>query len=266
VAEQSWSCRLCELGGAYPGNGPETGCSILFIYYLFHQLGFTIPQIIAAAPGYTNGVLNAIAPLRGVYQNLTGDRGDPFPRFAQLLAKAFPPEFVSSIPGPAFDDPWPLAGAPAHTITGVVTDSSGGPVVHASIILKAGFIILPGSGNTLQLSTDSEGQYATPLIPFGIYEVNAEQGGFERGRATVILLGVASHPELRSRPLVADYDHRAKGEPETAPPVERDRHKGALQGQARRRARGPRCLWDHHQKQVFGTEFLARNNKSCARA
>jgi List-Bact-rpt repeat protein len=59
------------------GNGPGTGCSILFLYYLFHQLGFTINQIIAAAPGYTNGALNASAPLRGVYQNLTGDNSDP---------------------------------------------------------------------------------------------------------------------------------------------------------------------------------------------
>lgn len=90
------------------GNGPGTGCSILFIYYLFHQLGFTIQQIIAAAPGYTNGVLNSIAPLRGVYQNLTGDAGDPFPYFAQLLANAFPPNLVSSVPDPIPDDPWPL--------------------------------------------------------------------------------------------------------------------------------------------------------------
>jgi hypothetical protein len=65
----------------YPGNGPGTGCSILFIYYLYHQLVFTIEQIIAAAPGFTNGNLNSTATLRGVYQNLTGDAGDPFPFF-----------------------------------------------------------------------------------------------------------------------------------------------------------------------------------------
>lgn len=96
----------------YPGNGPGTGCSILFIYYLFHQLGFTIPQIIAAAPGYdSNNNLKATAPLRGVYQNqnLTGDNSDPFPFFKQLLDNAYPPDQVSSIPGANPDDPWPLA-------------------------------------------------------------------------------------------------------------------------------------------------------------
>lgn len=93
----------------YQGNGPGTGCSVLFIYYLFHQLGFTINQIIAAAPGYTGGALNAIAPLRGVYNNLTGDNSDPFPFFKQLLDVAYPENVVSSIPGTNPDDPWPLA-------------------------------------------------------------------------------------------------------------------------------------------------------------
>jgi hypothetical protein len=94
----------------YPGNGPGTGCSILFIYYLYHQLGFSIPQIIAKAPGYdSNNNLKATAPLRGVYQNLTGDNSDPFPFFKQLLDTAYPPDQVSSIPGANPDDPWPLA-------------------------------------------------------------------------------------------------------------------------------------------------------------
>lgn len=93
----------------YPGNGPGTGCSMLFIYYLFHQLGFSIEQIIANAPGYSNGKLNATAPLRGVYQNLTGDSSDPFPFFKQLLDTAYPPDQVSTIPGTNPDDPWPLA-------------------------------------------------------------------------------------------------------------------------------------------------------------
>ena len=47
----------------------EIGCNILFIYYLFTQLNFTINQIIAAA---------AATPA-GDYSNLTGDTGNPFP-------------------------------------------------------------------------------------------------------------------------------------------------------------------------------------------
>lgn len=106
-----WGSRADYVNSLLPcfGNGPGTGCSLLFIYYLFHQLGFTINEIIAAAPGYTNGVLNALAPLRGVYQNLTQDSSDPFPYFSQLLASAYPPDQVSSIPGPNDEDPWPIA-------------------------------------------------------------------------------------------------------------------------------------------------------------
>jgi len=88
-----------QAGGLEPGR-----TSILFLYYLFSQLGFSIPEIIAAAPGYKDGVLNATAPLRGVYQNLTGDAGDPFPFFKQLLDNAFPPDQVSSIPGTTTGD------------------------------------------------------------------------------------------------------------------------------------------------------------------
>jgi hypothetical protein len=97
----------------WPGNGPATGCSILFIYYLYHQLGFQIPEIIAAAPGLdSSGNPIGGACLRGVYRNLTSDTSDPFPYFASLLAAAYPPNQVSSIsgssPGPNTDDPWPI--------------------------------------------------------------------------------------------------------------------------------------------------------------
>ena len=66
-------------------------------------------QIIGNAPGLDSSG-NPIdgACLRGVYQNLTGDISDPFPYFASLLAAAYPPDQVSSIPGPNTDDPWPL--------------------------------------------------------------------------------------------------------------------------------------------------------------
>jgi hypothetical protein len=93
----------------WPGNGPGTGCSMLFLYYLYHQLGFSIPDIIANAPGFNaSGQPNDGACLRGVYQNLTGDSSDPFPFFAQLLANAYPPDQVATIPGSNPDDPWPL--------------------------------------------------------------------------------------------------------------------------------------------------------------
>jgi len=95
----------------FAGNGPGTGCSMAFIYYLFAQLGFSsIPQIIDAAPGVdVNNNLIGPSCLRGVWQNLTSDNGDPFPLFKALLDNAFPQSAVASIPGPNPDNPFPLA-------------------------------------------------------------------------------------------------------------------------------------------------------------
>ncbi len=93
----------------FAGNGPGTGGSLLFIYFLFQQLGFSPASIVGAAPGLdsSNNLIGGSC-LRGVYRNLTGDSSDPFPYFASLLATAFPPAQVSSIPGPNSDNPWPL--------------------------------------------------------------------------------------------------------------------------------------------------------------
>jgi hypothetical protein len=80
-------------------DGPDaiTGCALLFIYYLFGQLGYTINQIVAAG-----------APtLAGVYNNLTGDPGDPFPYFKALVDSSYPG--TRTIPGPDLDNPFPLA-------------------------------------------------------------------------------------------------------------------------------------------------------------
>ena len=80
------------------GYNATNGCTTLFIYYLFHQLGYSIEQIVAAA-GTT---------LAAVYKNLTGDPNDPFPLFKRLLDVRFPSTTGSAVGGPNFDDPWPL--------------------------------------------------------------------------------------------------------------------------------------------------------------
>jgi hypothetical protein len=80
------------------GYDATNGCTTLFIYYLFHQLGFTINQIVAAGA----------STLAAVYTNLTGDAGDPFPLFKRLLDNTFPSQTDSAVSGPNFDDPWPL--------------------------------------------------------------------------------------------------------------------------------------------------------------
>ena len=107
-----YGARQDYIGSVKPfaGNGPATGCCMAFLYYLFHQLQFTsIPQIVAAAPGVdSSNNVNGGSCLKGVYKNLTGDDSDPFPYFASLLAAAYRPDQVASIPGPNVDDPWPL--------------------------------------------------------------------------------------------------------------------------------------------------------------
>ncbi len=62
------------------GSSRVCGCAVLFIYYLFSQLGFSIEQIVGAGADQ----------LAGVYANLTGDSSNPFPYFKQMLDVALP--------------------------------------------------------------------------------------------------------------------------------------------------------------------------------
>ncbi len=94
------------------GYNATAGCTTLFIYYLFSQLGHGINQIIAAGA----------STLAGVYKNLTGDAADPFPRFKGILDLWFPSRTSSAVAGPNFDDPWPLL---AVAYTGVWRSGSG---------------------------------------------------------------------------------------------------------------------------------------------
>src|SRR6185369_11167705 len=79
-------------------DGPDaiTGCSTLFLWYLFAQLGFSVNQIVAAGAN----------TLGGVYRNLTGDTADPFPFFKQLMDTAFPG--TATITSGNLDNPFPL--------------------------------------------------------------------------------------------------------------------------------------------------------------
>jgi hypothetical protein len=120
------------------GIDAKTGCSILFIYYLFTQLGFTIEQIIAAQ-----------APqLAGVYSNLTGDSGDPFPFFKQLLDTAYPG--TATIGGVNPDNPYPLALLSfwvdkstfgRDEVTDVINSGSHGKFTDAFWLIMEGFTI-----------------------------------------------------------------------------------------------------------------------------
>jgi len=79
-------------------DGPDaiTGCSLLFIYYLFSQLGFGINAIVGAGAN----------TLGGVYRNLTGDSADPFPFFKQIADMAYPG--TMTITSGNIDNPFPI--------------------------------------------------------------------------------------------------------------------------------------------------------------
>lgn len=133
----------------------ETGCSILFIYYLFTQLNFSINQIIAAAA----------SNLVGVYTNLTQDTGDPFPFFKALL-QAYPgPGGIST--GPNLDDPFPV-GLTSIWVekstfgldeVGDVIQQSGGTFSAAFWVVVEGFS--KNSFNALGISVSLDGSLTT---------------------------------------------------------------------------------------------------------
>lgn len=108
------STRQDFVNNAPDDNGYDAtnGCTTLFIYYLFSQLGYSINQIVGAAS----------STLTGVYKNLTGDSSNPFPKFKAILDLWFPSQTSSAVPGPNFDDPFPLA---AERYTGVWRGGSG---------------------------------------------------------------------------------------------------------------------------------------------
>jgi hypothetical protein len=91
-----------------------------------------------------------------------------------------------SVVTPLVYDTNPPRPAVAGVITGRVTDLEAGTgIADASVLLRSGSVILPGGGNTLQVSTDSMGLYTTPVVPPGVYDLSAVQSGFVPDRASV---------------------------------------------------------------------------------
>lgn len=127
-----------NIAGSDDGPDAVTGCSTLFIWYLFAQLGFSINQIVAAG-----------APtLGGVYRNLTGDTGDPFPFFKQLADTAFPG--TATITSGNLDNPFPLgilsfwvdkSTFGRDEVTDVIASSTHGAFNNAFWLVLEGFNI-----------------------------------------------------------------------------------------------------------------------------
>ncbi len=75
------------------------GCALAFLFYLNVQLGFSINQIISK---YNSN-------LESIYKAVTGDSGDPFPNFLDLISSVYPSSSNANIPGPVSDNPFPIA-------------------------------------------------------------------------------------------------------------------------------------------------------------
>ncbi|MDQ1700223.1 MAG: hypothetical protein QOG34_2086, partial [Frankiaceae bacterium] len=117
-------------------SGPKSACALLFLWYLYTQLGFSVNAIVAAA-GANLGV---------VYRNLTGDTNDPFPYFKSLLDAAYPNPTGNSIPGPNVDNPFPLG-----TLTWITTKNTFG---HDEVLTSLGSATPGRFPNAVALALD----------------------------------------------------------------------------------------------------------------
>ena len=101
------------------GYNATNGCTTLFIYYLFHQLGFSINQIVAGAAATLADVYRKLHPrFRRPVPALQATPGPPLP---------LPDDFDDT--SPQFRLPWPL-GARATEGTGRGTRERSVPSPH----------------------------------------------------------------------------------------------------------------------------------------
>lgn len=145
VASSSNAARSDWVNNTFTGAGSvhgdqdavSFGCALAFLYYLNVQLGFTPTQIIA---NFKNNLATA-------YNNLTGDQGNPFPFFLNLIQSVYPAGTPASIPGPVIDNPFPIAltsFVDNHNIFGKdeaqdIINTQGGLVTGAFWVAVAGF-------------------------------------------------------------------------------------------------------------------------------
>ncbi|XLP21945.1 hypothetical protein ACFMB7_26120 [Bacillus toyonensis] len=141
------------------GSQINLGFYLLFLYYLKDQLGYSINQIIAAAPPTSGPSAGKIA---AVYQNLTGNAtADPFPAFMQLINAYYPG--TSTLPN-GYYSPFPLPSRRYRPST----NSSISAVSRKDDTMEIWWI---GADGSIQDAFWYEGQAAFnryPLAPAGI--------------------------------------------------------------------------------------------------
>lgn len=85
------------------------------------------------------------------------------------------------------------------TITGVVTDASGGHVVGAKIAA-----VQSGTGSRTQTTSDSTGQYTIPFLNPGKYDVSAQMPGFKEFVRKDLSLDAGDHLQIDIKLEVGD--------------------------------------------------------------
>src|SRR5664280_959472 len=82
AARSDWVTKTFTGSGSVRGDADAVsfGCALAFLYYLYTQLKFTETQIIGAGS----------STLSGAYTKLTGDQGNPFPAFLNLIEHSYP--------------------------------------------------------------------------------------------------------------------------------------------------------------------------------
>lgn len=101
AARSDWVSQTFTGGGGKRGDGDSVsfGCALAFLYYLFTQLQFSETQIVGAGS----------STLAGAYTKLTGDHGNPFPAFLNLIEHVHPSSSTVQLSGPVPDDMFPIA-------------------------------------------------------------------------------------------------------------------------------------------------------------
>jgi len=84
-----------------------------------------------------------------------------------------------------------LYGQATGTISGTITDSSGGAVAGAAVTVTA-----PDVGITRSATTDDNGHYLFPLLGVATFTVHVTMNGFQAAESTGIRLQVDEHREL----------------------------------------------------------------------
>src|SRR5256885_17266111 len=78
-----------------------------------------------------------------------------------------------------------VAADPTGTISGLVSDPSGGAVLNAEVTVRNSL-----TGLTRSTQTDAQGGFLFPLMPVGAYELSVEAQGFRRFQQRGITLQV----------------------------------------------------------------------------